>query len=66
MAEQLGGFYVALLFLALIGVMIFVNVLLGMGLRWIGRCVASVWRHEAATPGDGGATVERRQPVTFR
>ena len=42
MAEQLGGFYVALLFLALLGVLIFVNVLLGMVLRWIGRRVASV------------------------
>jgi hypothetical protein len=66
MGEQIGGFYVALLFLALIGVLIFVNALLGMGLRWLGRRVASVWRHESVTSGESGSTVEHRHSVTFR
>jgi hypothetical protein len=47
--DQISGFYLAMLFMALVGILIFVNTLVGLSLRWVGRRVAAVWRRGGAT-----------------
>jgi hypothetical protein len=46
--DQASGFTVAMLFVALVGILIFVNTLVGLGLRWVGRRVVAVWRRGSA------------------
>jgi hypothetical protein len=57
MADSLASFYIAILFLTVIGLVVLVNTLLTQGLRWSGRRVAAIWhgRDRAADDPDGGS-----------
>ena len=47
--DQVSGFYIALLVVALVGILAIVNALLGFGLRWVGRRLAACWRRDGAS-----------------
>ena len=65
MAESLASFYIAILFLTVIGLVVLVNTLLTQGLRWSGRRVAAIWRGRDRPADDpDGATLVSPEPAT--
>ena len=65
MTESLASFYVAILFLTVIGLVVLVNTLLTQGLRWTSRRVAAVWRGRDRGEDDpDGANLASPEPTT--
>jgi hypothetical protein len=65
MAESLASFYIAILFLTVIGLVVLLNSLLSQGLRWTGRRVAAVWRgRDRAEDDPDGANLASPKPAT--